>query len=95
MTVRDRLLAALEQGPHTALQLSAAVGIPQGEVADHLRAGRLVPVVRETPALPVQLTCLTQHRRLRDPKIRAFTDFIIAACRADLARAVEGLPVFA
>ncbi|MCA9706925.1 MAG: helix-turn-helix domain-containing protein, partial [Myxococcales bacterium] len=37
MTVRDRLLAALEQGPHTALQLSAAVGIPQGEVADHLR----------------------------------------------------------
>ena len=68
---------------------------PIFEVADHLRAGRLVPVVRETPALPVQLTCLTQHRRLRDPKIRAFTDFIIAACRADLARAVEGLPIFA
>jgi len=36
-TVRDRIRAALEQGPHTALQISGAVGIPQGEVAEHLR----------------------------------------------------------
>lgn len=67
---------------------------PIFEVADHLRAGRLVPVVRETPPLPVQLSCLTQHRRLRDPKIRAFTDFIVARCRADLAKAVADLPSF-
>jgi DNA-binding transcriptional LysR family regulator len=64
---------------------------PIFEVADHLRAGRLVPVAQATPPLPVQLACLTQHRRLRDPKIRIFTDFIIARCRADLARATEGL----
>ena len=37
MTVRDRIRAALEQGPHTSLQISQAVGIPQGEVAEHLR----------------------------------------------------------
>lgn len=37
MTVRDRIRAVLEQGPHTALQISQAVGIPQGEVAEHLR----------------------------------------------------------
>lgn len=66
---------------------------PIFEVADHLRAGRLVPVARATPPLPVQLACLTQHRRLRDPKIRAFTDFIIARSRADLARATDGLKI--
>lgn len=65
---------------------------PIFEIADHLRTGRLIPVCRENPAMPVQLSCLTQHRRLRDPKIRAFTDFIVGKCRADLARAVAGLP---
>lgn len=64
---------------------------PVFEVADHLRAGRLVPVAQATPPLPAQLTCLTQHRRLRDPKIRLFVDFIIARMRSDLARQVEGL----
>ncbi len=66
---------------------------PIFEVADHLRAGRLVPVARATPPIAAQLTCLTQHRRLRDPKLRAFTDFIVARCRADLVRATEGLVV--
>lgn len=64
---------------------------PIFEVAEHLRDGRLVPVALATPPLPVQLACLTQHRRLRDPKIRIFIDFIVARCRADLARATEGL----
>jgi predicted Zn-ribbon and HTH transcriptional regulator len=36
MTVRDRIRAALERGDHTSLQLSQAVGVPQGEVAGHL-----------------------------------------------------------
>lgn len=36
MTVRDRIAAALEAGPLTSLQISQAVGIPQGEVAGHL-----------------------------------------------------------
>lgn len=64
---------------------------PIFEIAEHLKAGALVPVALATPPLAVQLSCLTQHRRLRDPKIRTFTDFIIARCRADLMRAVEGL----
>lgn len=66
---------------------------PVFEVADHLRAGRLIPVATATPPLPAQLTCLTQHRRLKDPKIRLFTDFIIARMRADLAAQVAGLVV--
>jgi DNA-binding transcriptional LysR family regulator len=64
---------------------------PVFEVADHLRTGRLVPVAQATPPLPAQLTCLSQHRRLRDPKIRLFVDFIIGRMRADLARQIEGL----
>lgn len=64
---------------------------PIFEVAEHLKSGALIPVALATPPLPVQLSCLTQHRRLRDPKIRTFTDFIIARCRSDLTRASEGL----
>ncbi|MCV2874131.1 LysR family transcriptional regulator [Defluviimonas sp. WL0050] len=64
---------------------------PIFEVAEYLRDGRLVPVVRDTPPVPVQLTCLTQHRRLRDPKIRAFTDFIIVKCREELSKAMQGI----
>lgn len=64
---------------------------PIFEVAEHLKSGALVPVAAATPPLPVQLSCLTQHRRLRDPKIRVFTDFIIAQCRADLARVSAGI----
>lgn len=35
-TVRDRICAALRQRPHTALQISAAVGIAHREVIGHL-----------------------------------------------------------
>ena len=55
---------------------------PRFEVAEHLAAGRLVPVAEATPPLPVQLSCLMPHRRLRDPKIRLFVDFMVARCRA-------------
>ncbi len=64
---------------------------PVFEVADHLRSGALVPVAIATPPLPALLSCLTQHRRLRDPKIGLFTDFIVARMRADLARQTEGM----
>ncbi|MFC4671347.1 LysR family transcriptional regulator [Seohaeicola nanhaiensis] len=48
---------------------------PEFEVADHLRAGRLVAVAQETPPLPVQMACLYSHRRHQDPKARLFMDF--------------------
>ncbi|MCC5989083.1 MAG: LysR family transcriptional regulator [Pararhodobacter sp.] len=57
---------------------------PVFEVAEHLRAGRLVPVARATPPLPVSLSLLTPHRRLQDPKIKLFSDFITGHCRAML-----------
>jgi hypothetical protein len=63
---------------------------PVFEVAEHLRAGRLVPVATDTPPLPVTLSLLTPHRRLRDPKVRLFSDFIARHCRAELAGADRG-----
>jgi hypothetical protein len=39
------------------------------------------------------LTCLFPATRLRDPKVRLFTDFITSRMRADLAAAVAGLVV--
>lgn len=60
---------------------------PHFEVAEHLRAGRLVPVATATPPQPVQLSCLTTHRRLKDPKIRLFLDFMVARCKAAVTQA--------
>lgn len=64
---------------------------PLFEIAEHLRAGALVPVATATPPLAAQLSCLSQPGRLRDPKIRLFVEFIIARCRAEMARQMEGV----
>ncbi len=63
---------------------------PLFEVARYLREGRLVPVATATPPRPVQLSSLSQHRRLKDPKVRLFTDFIAPRIREAMRLAVEG-----
>jgi DNA-binding transcriptional LysR family regulator len=60
---------------------------PIFEVADHLRSGALVPVATATPPLPIQLSALSQHRRLKDPKVQLFTDYMAGQIRDDLRRA--------
>ena len=50
---------------------------PVFEVAEHLKAGRLVTVAQDTPPEPVQMACLYTHRRRQDPKTRLFMEFII------------------
>ncbi|WP_136645179.1 LysR family transcriptional regulator [Tabrizicola sp. YIM 78059] len=62
---------------------------PLFEVADHLRSGALVPVATATPPLPIQLSTLSQHRRLKDPKVQLFTDFMAAQIKEDLRRATR------
>jgi len=64
---------------------------PVFEVGTYLRSGALVPVAQATPPLPVTLSLLTPHRRLRDPKVRLFADFIVGRIRADLAEQMQGL----
>lgn len=66
---------------------------PVFEVADHLRSGRLQPVALATPPLAVQLTLLTPHRSLRDPKVRLFGDFIALECRARLEQMTRDLVI--
>lgn len=63
---------------------------PTFEVAEHLRAGHLIPVATATPPLPTQLSSLSQHRRLKDPKVRLFTDFMAAHIRDEMRRAITG-----
>lgn len=64
---------------------------PLFEVADDLRSGALVPVAVATPPLPVQLSALMPHRRLKDPKTRLLVDFMATRIKADLAARVMGL----
>ncbi|NBD30842.1 MAG: LysR family transcriptional regulator, partial [Alphaproteobacteria bacterium] len=59
---------------------------PVFEIADHLEAGRLVPVATETPPEPIQMACLFTHRRRQDPKTRLFMEFMIER----IAKAVTG-----
>ncbi len=73
-----------------ALDGRGVVMKPVFEVADHLRSGALVPVALATPALPTQLSSLSQHRRLKDPKVRLFTDFMAAHVKEAVKRAVLG-----
>ena len=65
---------------------------PVFEVADHLRAGSLVPVATATPPVPTQLSSLSQHRRLKDPKVRLFTDYMSARIKDEMRRALQGPP---
>jgi len=58
---------------------------PVFEVAEHLAAGRLVPVAVETPPEPIQMACLFAHRKGQDPKTRLFMDFMIGRI-ADVVR---------
>lgn len=64
---------------------------PIFEVAEELRAGLLVPVATATPPMAAQLSALTPHRRLRDPKVQLFVDFIAQRIRADMAARMAGL----
>ena len=61
-----------------ALAGNGIVMKPIFEVAQHVKAGRLVPVVTETPPEPVQMACLFTHRRMQDPKTRLFMDYVIS-----------------
>lgn len=60
-----------------ALEGHGIVMKPLFEVADHIKAGRLVPVAVQTPPETIQMGCLFSHRKQQDPKTRLFMDFMI------------------
>ncbi|AXI54374.1 HTH-type transcriptional regulator DmlR (plasmid) [Pseudoseohaeicola sp. NH-UV-7] len=67
---------------------------PVFEVAEHLKAGRLVPVAQDTPPVPIQMACLYTHRRHQDPKTRLFMEFMTDRVRVAVraSEAVFQLP---
>ncbi|GAA6190167.1 LysR family transcriptional regulator [Phaeobacter sp. NW0010-22] len=65
---------------------------PVFEVADHLLAGRLVPVAQETPPVPIQMAVLYTHRRHQDPKSRLFMDFMTDRIGRAVKEAEASLP---
>ena len=59
-----------------ALQGYGIVMKPYFDVADHLRTGRLVPVLPNNAPISIQMACLYPHKRKQDPKSRLFIDFM-------------------
>ncbi|WP_050527801.1 LysR family transcriptional regulator [Pseudorhodobacter aquimaris] len=60
-----------------ALQGQGIIMKPLFEVSDYIKDGRLVPVLRQHPPVPIQMACLYSHRRKQDPKARLFIDFMV------------------
>jgi DNA-binding transcriptional LysR family regulator len=64
---------------------------PVFEIAEHLRAGRLLRLLPEYPPEPATLAVVYPHRRLLPPKARVFADFVIEEVGGIIARQSAGL----
>lgn len=60
---------------------------PRFEVEEHLESGRLVELLPQTPPVGAVFGCLYPHRKLQDPKIKRFMDFMVTGCRAAVRHA--------
>ena len=63
-----------------ALEGRGIVNKPRFDVAAHLARGDLVEILAETPPLPTIFGCLYPHKKLQDPKVRLFVDFVVKHC---------------
>ncbi len=68
---------------------------PRWEIADHLREGRLRPMLLDHAPEPATLCVLYPHRRLLPAKVRAFTDFAVRRIAAELRAMPNGLDLAA
>ncbi len=64
---------------------------PLWEVADHLRDGRLVPVLPDFPPEPVSLSVLYPHRRLLPARVKAFADFAVTRFAEEIEARLQGI----
>jgi DNA-binding transcriptional LysR family regulator len=65
---------------------------PRFAVAAHLASGALVEVLPDTPPVASSFGCLYPHRKLQDPKVRLFLDFMVPRCRQSVQRALAAAP---
>jgi DNA-binding transcriptional LysR family regulator len=63
-----------------ALDGRGIVNKPRFDVAAHLARGELVEILPETPPVPTIFGCLYPHKKLQDPKVRLFVDFVVKHC---------------
>lgn len=68
---------------------------PVFEVAEHLNAGRLRPVLLDTPPFPATLAVVYPHRRLLPAKVRVLADFLVAELGPVVAAAQASVEVAA
>lgn len=59
-----------------ALKGHGIVNKPRFDVEQHLSDGSLVEILSQNPPMPSVFGCLYPHKKLQDPKIRLFVDFI-------------------
>ena len=67
-----------------ALDGQGIVMKPRFEVARHLASGALVELLPETPPQPAVFGGLYPHRKLQDPKVQRFLDFVQRQARGFL-----------
>ncbi|MEP1209509.1 MAG: LysR family transcriptional regulator [Rhizobiaceae bacterium] len=58
---------------------------PRFDVAEHLASGDLVEVLPNHRPRAAMFGCLYPHKRLQDPKIRYFVEFMVERCRQSIA----------
>lgn len=64
---------------------------PLWEMARHLRAGSLVPLLLDTPPEPVTLSVLYPHRRLLPARVKAFSDFAVTRFAEEIEKELAGM----
>ena len=65
-----------------ALSGYGIINRPHFEVKDYLQNGKLIEILPSTPPLASIIGCLYPHKKLQDPKMTYFMDYIIKNCRA-------------
>ena len=55
---------------------------PHFEMEDYIKNGKLIEVLPSNPPIPSIIGCLYPHKKLQDPKMIYFMDYIIKNCSA-------------
>lgn len=68
-----------------ALGGNGIINKPVFEIAHHITSGDLVNIATKTPPTNQPFSCVYPHKRLQDPKIRLFIEFMVDACKRQLS----------
>ena len=73
-----------------ALSGRGIINKPRFEVEPFLRDWRLKVILPENPPTPIQLAAVYPHRKLQDPKVRLFLDFMAERCQRIIRETLAG-----